>query len=641
MISHKPRISVRRVVVTKGDKHVYDQTFHDGINIIRGDNGTGKSTIIEFIYYALGGDVKAWTKEALWCECVYCETNLNDKLFTFIRDIENNEQTRMSIYEGNYDLAIKNKKDWKVYSYRRSEQKKSFSQVIFDILGLPYHKTDEYANLTLHQLLRLIYLDQITPPTIIFREEDSRHDSETTRTAIGEYLLGLDDLESHKLRQDLIVMNKEFEQIGGELRALYRFLGGQNALLNEKNVLSAINNVKEAIVLKNTELKNIKNMAEDKLSTEIAASAKKLRETIETLNAENVVLTDRKNEILLEIMDSDLFITNLQQKLNNIEEADTAFNSLGALSFKYCPACMAVINNNMDSDCPLCKTPKSSHDTRNAYLAIRQEIEFQIAESTKIIKTKADKINELNSLINDKTYVIDKSKSDYKELTDSISLYDAKSSQLLLEIGSLENSINNLVDKMKMAKELDVLSDKKEKIAGKIEKIKDKIAQLKAENSRRREQVADRLKQLALEIIRLDDFEPEFEAAEEFDYDFGKNKTEINGRSRFSASSMVYLKNTFRLAILLASLEDNKMRLPRFLLMDNIEDKGMQPERSQTFQHAMIDFTSKYEQPFQVIFTTSMIAPDLNNTALCVGPFYPKGKHTLQFGFSDSPLSTV
>ena len=262
MTFHRPRISIKRLVVTKGNKHIYDQTFHEGVNIIRGDNGTGKSTIMEFIYYALGGDVKAWTKEALWCECVYCETFLNDRLFTFIRDVEDKEQTKMSIYEGDFELALKNKINWQVYSYRRSEQKKSFSQVIFDILGLPYHKTDEYANLTLHQLMRLIYLDQITPPTMIFKEEDSRYDSEATRIAIGEYLLGLDDLESHKLRQDLLALNKEYDLISGELRALYKFLGGQNTLLNEKNVLAEISNIRSSIGTKNTELSLIKTRKE-------------------------------------------------------------------------------------------------------------------------------------------------------------------------------------------------------------------------------------------------------------------------------------------------------------------------------------------------------------------------------------------
>ena len=631
MTYHKPLISIRRVVVTSGAKHVYDQTFHDGVNIIRGDNGTGKSTIMEFIYFALGGDVKEWTKEALWCDCVFCETYLNDILFTFIRDVEDKEQTKMTIYEGNYDQAIKNKLDWQVFSYRRTENKKSFSQIIFDILGLPYHKTDEFANLTLHQLLRLIYIDQITAPTMIFKEEDSRHDSESTRTAIGEYLFGLDDLESHKLRQELIILNKEFEQISGELRALYRFLGGQNALLNEQNVITELSNIGNSIASKNAEIERIKLKKEQDLASEVSEAVTRLRTTIEEMNAKVAECEDKKSSIILEIMDSNVFVSNLQQKLKSLDEGEVTFSSLGSLSFMYCPACLATVSNGDNKNCPLCKNPSGQQDTKNAYLSMRQEIGFQIAESSHLILKKSETLKELNQSIGSYDAIIAKCKTDYKLLSDNISLYDAISAQLLMEIGALQNSVTNLKDKLKMAKELDLLSDRKQTINSKLNNLKESLARLKEANSRRRDHVAYRLKSLTLDIIKLDDFEEDFENATDFEFDLGKNKTEINGRSRFSASSMVYLKNSFRLAMLLASLEDKLVRLPRFLLMDNIEDKGMQPQRSQTFQHAILDFTAKYEQQFQIIFTTSMIAPDLNDSDLCVGPFYPKGTHTLQF----------
>ena len=63
--------------------------------------------------------------------------------------------------------------------------------------------------------------------------------------------------------------------------------------------------------------------------------------------------------------------------------------------------------------------------------------------------------------------------------------------------------------------------------------------------------------------------------------------------------------------------------------MDNIEDKGMVAKRSQKFQHLIIDSLDEIESEFQIIFTTSMIADDLDNTPYCVGPYYPEGSYTL------------
>ncbi|NNU33697.1 AAA family ATPase [Mucilaginibacter sp. S1162] len=43
---------------------VYDESFHKGVNIIRGENSSGKSTIANFIFYILGGFFNNWTTEA-------------------------------------------------------------------------------------------------------------------------------------------------------------------------------------------------------------------------------------------------------------------------------------------------------------------------------------------------------------------------------------------------------------------------------------------------------------------------------------------------------------------------------------------------------------------------------------------------
>jgi len=44
----------RLVILTNEYKIAYDEKFHKGVNIIRGDNSSGKSTITHFIFYVLG-----------------------------------------------------------------------------------------------------------------------------------------------------------------------------------------------------------------------------------------------------------------------------------------------------------------------------------------------------------------------------------------------------------------------------------------------------------------------------------------------------------------------------------------------------------------------------------------------------------
>ena len=63
-----------------------------------------------------------------------------------------------------------------------------------------------------------------------------------------------------------------------------------------------------------------------------------------------------------------------------------------------------------------------------------------------------------------------------------------------------------------------------------------------------------------------------------------------------------------------------------------MEDKGMEEKRSQNFQRIIVDLSKKYNADFQIIFTTSMIAPELDNSALCVGQYYTQEKKSLHFG---------
>lgn len=65
------------------------------------------------------------------------------------------------------------------------------------------------------------------------------------------------------------------------------------------------------------------------------------------------------------------------------------------------------------------------------------------------------------------------------------------------------------------------------------------------------------------------------------------------------------------------------------LIMDTIEDKGMEPERSHNFQKILRRVSEASDVEHQVIIATSMIAPELENSPLVVGRFYTHERRTL------------
>jgi hypothetical protein len=62
----------------------------------------------------------------------------------------------------------------------------------------------------------------------------------------------------------------------------------------------------------------------------------------------------------------------------------------------------------------------------------------------------------------------------------------------------------------------------------------------------------------------------------------------------------------------------------------------MEQDRARHFQKLIVGISDKSETQHQIIFTTSMIDPSLNNDKYCVGPDYNEKRKSLDFSKIDS-----
>ena len=74
----EPTLLVREVAIYRGSSHAYRGSFHEGVNIVSGENSSGKSTILSLIIYGLGADISNWSEHAKLCDRVSIEVALND-----------------------------------------------------------------------------------------------------------------------------------------------------------------------------------------------------------------------------------------------------------------------------------------------------------------------------------------------------------------------------------------------------------------------------------------------------------------------------------------------------------------------------------------------------------------------------------
>lgn len=625
MTQNKQFLIIKRLLISSNAKFVYDQEFFSGVNIIRGDNGTGKSTVMDLLFFVLGGDVKDWTEEQSRCDFVMCEVQVPGKTLTLKREIANS--TSMYIYEGelNPNAPASN---FLILPYRVSDRKESFSQVLFDFIGLPRYKKDDSITLTMHQILRLIYVDQITPPNKILRQESSNFDGNSNRLAIGEYLLGIDDLGSHMLRQEKNRLEKQGEAINVERKAIHKVLGRHSILVDEIALVEEI----QTLAHEKTALQESVGTVEKEpltgtVNLAVQAMASKVANQKEVL----VRLENERNRLADEVIEGELFINSLDFRIRSIGEAAEVSEEIGNMDFKFCPSCLTPITDKGDhGTCKLCKAASVFDSRGRGYLAERTSLQFQLSESKEILERRKEELLDIGRNIREVATQLELSLNSYRPM--GFRTDDPKYYEDAIRLGFIEKQLEQLTDNLGIVKEIEAAAQKLSEINEQIEKIKARLEATMEQTAGRRNVVTENISELVIKILKHDlGYETAFIDASHFDFNFGLDIMRLDGKSKFSASSMTLLKNAFRFAIFYLSVVDPDMRYPRLLVMDNIEDKGMVPERSQAFQRTIVESCSHLTGMYQLIFATSMIDPDLNKSEFCRGENYLKGNHTLSF----------
>jgi hypothetical protein len=636
MTSKPSTFFINRFIIGKGGKVAYDETFHRGVNIIRGANSVGKSTIMDFLFSCLGGDIAEdrWNEEARSCDAVFAEIELNGHVLTIHRQVQPGKKPPMNFFDGSYEqlLATNSASVWQSYGINRTDEKLSFSQQIFDLLGWPHSQTDEFANLTIHQVLRLIYVDQGTAVNKILRAEHSTFDKPSMRQAIGDFLLGLDDLGIYALKQQLSKAESEFAKIDGQLDSIYRYVSPSEGVLRVAVLQTEIDNA--ALDLRKLlERREVLLVQPEETSSdgELKAKAAQASQEIAALTKEIDIRTAKQAEMVNEILESELFITAIESRIKALKESRTAYDFFGEVRFKFCPSCLSALTDAGREKCHLCKTELDDKSREASYLAALNELVFQKKESTKVLVELRTKLSEHSRYLTSNQRALQTVKANHIAALRLSSDRVLQLNEVSTNIGTIEERIKNFETKAHLVTAIEGLIAKKESLNGTMGDLKERIEENKARTSQRRDTVEGKLSEKTVELLKMDGgFEPAFNTAQTVLFDFAKDFMLVDGRSKFSASSETVLKNSFHLAILLESLEDESMRYPRLFLLDNTEDKGMGPDRSQNFQRVLVDALAEYEESrYQVIMTTSMVDPVLDKSDLCIGPHYVKGTHTL------------
>jgi hypothetical protein len=534
----RPSLFLNRLVIAGAGRVVYDEKFKRGVNIIRGSNSSGKSTICDFIFFVLGGEVKEWKPEAERCDYVMAEIAVNNQPLTLRRQVTISARQLINIFWGPYEVArVSAIEGWQTYSFQRSTQKESFSQAMFRALGLPEVKGDLQSNITMHQILRLLYVDQLSPVDALMRHEE--FDPPLTRTTVGDMLLGVydDALYTDELK------HREVE------RAL------QDATRHVESLIQVLGAVEKELDLQKIEDRIIQTEEQYNRLVQAIVAAKQTEAiepltpnapTLEQLRAEVVrqreLWIETKTDVQrqqFEVEDSRQFIDSLERRLVALQDSVSARNFVGEIPLTHCPECLSpLLPPDEEGRCILCRQPLPKDETRSQILRMRQELAVQIKESRILLEKKENRLTELKRALPQLEVQLRIAETRLTEAATRVrTRRDENIDALLEKKGFFESQLQGLHEQARI---LAVLQDEKNRKARLTSQLQDLSIAIKTRRKQQEGRLAqgrDRIQGYALALLKRDlPREPYFSVAQSVTVNFAKNTFAVDGRNQFSAS---------------------------------------------------------------------------------------------------------
>lgn len=700
-------------IVTDTGEVAYDELFHRGVNIIRGKNSSGKSTIVRFIFFVLGGYYSDFVPQALRCQYVMAEVCINGTVVTLKRYLEHrddgkvNPSAPMYIHFGPMEETLNleplnlEPELWKRYGYTTTDKTHSFSNVLFKMLGYPEIKAD--SNITMHQILRLVYLDQESPVNSLFFYE--QFDKEVYRETVANLLLGLYDQKYSDAKLELQKVVKAIVEVKVSIKNVSEFLKGMN-VKSSAYIRQEIENRNDEIARisaqiqelrgepfepQNQQIIHIGNVANfNPSSVTVVNSCDISPKDKEIIKKEDEDLVERKvyplyptypqvkleyqrileditkqrkecdalerevKELENEIEDSGYFIDALNKRLDAVDKSIATRDYFDSLHLDFCPECLTRIEPQVEEGhCPLCKSPIDNSKGKSQAIRIRLELQHQVSESLALKEENEHLLEEKKAQLRRMKRQLTASQRHYDDSVNYVrSTHEERIDKLLQDKGFMEGEILQYRTLLEQAEKYERLLEEQDKLKKRESELNRYIDATENRIRMDRKTIDAAVSESGLYLLRNDEQrQTEFMQADDFVIDYSQNMAYIsNQRIKLSASSAFYLKMVARFALLFASLKVGSMMYPRLLFSDNMEDKGLEQGRAEKFQRTVVRLLKEmeleekkvletrnlnlepltFEPSYQLIFATSMIAPELNTEEYVIGDYYTEDNKSLK-----------
>lgn len=602
-----------------GDKYSFESPYlNDGIVIMEGVNGHGKSTFMNLIYYGLGGRVQAFNKnddnDSKKHNEIFYDTNNYVELLIEIDD----EKYELTRYIGDNLIFVVGEdeevRETCVLRNQSDEHTMVFSDWILGKLNINVFDIVQGTRsfkLNFTDLLRLVYHDQETEVDKVYKEADNSNflsDSLEIRKAIFEILLGKTYNDYYSTLGQYKLTMKELEKAQAVMDSYDEFLGEvlDYDLANVVHINSMISEKQEMIekVQIEREIASREQGNSDEIWQLIGQQKKELM-----LNQHKLEEWESAKNLTTQSIDKILYLIDESEKeLSEIEKIRLVNKKLKLFTPNTCPYCLREVEREKGKCICGNDIEEEQYEkffyTDEEYLDILKVKKKSIQSLEQLLERKSQRLKIIIGHIEKAEQSIEKIRLYIDELTKDIATN--YNSAYIRQLDERERELNGIILELKQAKDL---AKKRETLASQVIQLRNKVEGLKIRvdsflNAARKDMLNKKkdFDEVYFSLMKRAD-EHCYSAYIGEDY-----MPHINLGAYRERSAAVPKRLMYFLTMLIESLK-NEANFPQFLMIDTPNKEGIDKENLIKNIGLLAEadkYTEEMKTQYQIILTTGI-----------------------------------
>jgi len=621
-------------VIYSGQKYRFEsEEFDKNIVLIEGDNGTGKSTLCNLIYFALGGEVPSFRKTAdkrhdeitsdidNYVDLFTTISGTNYVLRRYVGDnditvIPYEKATTKPVKEGEAEEIVINLLSEKTENHpvNRHKGRYIFSDWMLEELGISvvelYHGYSSFK-INFSDLMRLIYHDQQPDPENIYKKLDTKStvvaDSEVARNAVFELLIG----KSYSDYYDAIVVEKKLARDKLVARGLvdeYTLLADKMRRGGDIKNISFLQTAIEEKALQIEKLHDARLAFKSNRSSANTVGPDMAACKSEIISHE-LCLSEKKGE-MVSLLNERYKLLSLRSgaisEIRQLQKVIFSHDQLNLFTADTCPYCLGEVSRQ-DNHCVCGSTIEEEQYERFFYTS---------QEYKEILKSKIKSLETVDAAFEDCNQDVLKVKDFVNNIEKLIRIAKASLAVILGKLDQVVDveSLNNIDDKILQLREdvsdlnqsleieskLNDFQKALDGISGKAKnaelKRKELEAQAKQDVSSKVTSFSEKYNDLMVSTL------PDCRTAK---IQLGNYLPSINDGLYRETSSLVSIRLMYFITMMHLALSDDSVTFPKFLLVDTPDTAGIEPEHLINCIRKLEELEA-YDSDYQVIITTGL-----------------------------------